>query len=398
MAWLYHKIFDTHKELTRDAALKKLPKVSLEKLVESKSLRAGDVLLVRSDAEVPGSDLHCHPQVSRGVAASCRVPCNKKVTLNGWTEIHVVLGGSVACELHARHVGNLDEAAAKEFAARLRSKTKRSPRGSSSSRRLVHHGRGDERAVLSAGAGGLSLRALHSAWQHWLDDESTVVALRRLVAPDDRYRHYLEEAFDACGSAMLAYLESAAGVGTSGVVLLSWQEAVRCDHVGGVASQALKAVAAGFDAPLPYTKTPAKEAFFRYDVNDRGELDVDTVVAALKSIPAVHLKSADLRGDVDKFSDEDTLDILQFQSLVDSILDLPPAPHLDRDAYGALSAGFCVGLLRAMAAVEPLDDDDAPAPDTLPTTASFGEDDPPLPWRDGFGLEPLIRVDVAPAS
>ena len=51
-----------------------------------------------------------------------------------------------------------------------------------------------------------------------------------------------------------------------------------------------------------------------------------------------------------------------------------------------------------MAAVEPLDDDDAPAPDTLPTTASFGEDDPPLPWRDGFGLEPLIRVDVAPAS
>jgi len=99
MAWLYHKIFDTHKELTRDAALKKLPKVSLEKLVESKSLRAGDVLLVRSDAEVPGSDLHCHPQVSRGVAASCRVPCNKKVTLNGWTEIHVVLGGSVACEL-----------------------------------------------------------------------------------------------------------------------------------------------------------------------------------------------------------------------------------------------------------------------------------------------------------
>ena len=71
---------------------------------------------------------------------------------------------------------------------------------------------------------------------------------------------------------------------------------------------------------------------------------------------------------------------------------------LDRDAYGALSAGFCVGLLRAMAAVEPLDDDDAPAPDTLPTTASFGEDDPPLPWRDGFGLEPLIRVDVAPAS
>ncbi|KAH8078440.1 hypothetical protein JL720_9631 [Aureococcus anophagefferens] len=267
MAWLYHKIFDTHKELTRDAALKKLPKVSLEKLVESKSLRAGDVLLVRSDAEVPGSDLHCHPQVSRGVAASCRVPCNKKVTLNGWTEIHVVLGGSAARRA-PRH-GNLDEAA--------------------------------------AGAGAAPV-----------EDEAEPA---RVV------------------------VEPAPG------------------------------------APRPR--------------DERGELDVDTVVAALKSIPAVHLKSADLRGDVDRFSDEDTLDILQFQSLVDFILDLPPAPHLDRDAYGALSAGFCVGLLRAMAAVA-LDDDDAARP-TPPTTASFGEDDPPLPWRDGFGLAP-IRVDVAPAS
>ena len=85
------------------------------------------------------------------------------------------------------------------------------------------------------------------------------------------------------------------------------------------------------------------------------------------------------------------IELRPFEALVDAILDAPPAPHLDRDAHGALSAGFAAGLLRSMAALE---DDGAapPTPASLPSTASFAEGG--LRWRDGFRLDRLVVVDL----
>lgn len=399
MDWLRAQ-YARHREVTKAQALKKVPTVSLERLVASQALRAGDVLLVRSNPVFVGADVHCHPQIARGVAASCRVPCNKRVTLDGWTQVHVVLGGDVAACLHARHVESLDEAAAKAYVAHLTSKVRASPRASraaESSRRLAHGGGGEERAILSAGPRGLTIQALNAAWASWQADPSTVVALRRLEAPSEHYRHYLEEAFDQSGEACLAFVEAATGRATSGAVMLSWHEAVRCDRVGGVAADTLRAVNRALAAPLPNTKTQATDAFFRYDTRDRGKLDFDAAVAALESIPGVALKSPDVRADLRRHAPtDDDLDMAAFQRVCDAILDEEPAPHLDRDAYGALAAGFVAAMLKAMAAIDvPVEAPGDGAP-VAPTTASFGEDDPALDWKPGFGLERLIRVDIEP--
>ena len=84
-------------------------------------------------------------------------------------------------------------------------------------------------------------------------------------------------------------------------------------------------------------------AFFRHDVDDAGVLSLEKAADALKSIQRAALASAEPLKDVEAFCAERRLrevDGAAFEALVARVCGAATEAHLDRDAFGALSAGF----------------------------------------------------------